>query len=112
MPEMRLTSAATLILVSLGPGERHGYAIMSEVAAATGGRVRLGPGTLYTTLARLAAFGLIEESDQRPDPGLDDQRRRYWRLTPRGRAVALAEVERMADLVERARPWAVRGARS
>jgi DNA-binding PadR family transcriptional regulator len=84
---------------------------MSEVVAATGGRVRLGPGTLYTTLARLAAGGLIEESDQRPDPELDDQRRRYWRLTPRGRAVALAEVDQMADLVERARPGATGEAR-
>jgi len=108
MPEPRLTTAATHILLSLGAGERHGYAIMTEVAAVTRGAVRLGPGTLYTTLARLEADGLIEESDQRPDPALDDQRRRYWRLTPRGRAVAVAEVERMTALVERARPWATR----
>lgn len=102
----RLTGAAVQILLALGGAELHGYAIMGEVADATGGAVRLGPGVLYTTLARLEADGLIEESDQRPDPALDDQRRRYWRLTAAGRSVAVTEVRRLAGLVERARPWA------
>jgi DNA-binding PadR family transcriptional regulator len=102
-----LPRSAVQILLALGEGERHGYALMRDVEAASGGTVRLGPGTLYTTLARLEADGLIEESDARPDPALDDQRRRYWRLTPAGRAVAVAEVRRLAALVERARPWAM-----
>ncbi|HEX5828486.1 MAG TPA: PadR family transcriptional regulator [Candidatus Limnocylindrales bacterium] len=104
---MALTRTATQILLALGEGERHGYAIMRDVGEATGGTVKLGPGTLYTTLARLETDGLIEESDARPDPSLDDQRRRYWRLTPAGRAVAIEEVRRLAVMVERARPWAL-----
>ncbi len=104
---MALPRSAIQILLALGEGERHGYAIMREVEEASGGTVRLGPGTLYTTLARLEADGLIEESDTRPDPALDDQRRRYWRLTPAGRAIAVDEVRRFAAMVERARPWAM-----
>ena len=107
MSDRRLTNAAVQILLVLGGGEHHGYAIMREVAVATGGSVKLGPATLYTTLARLTADGLVEESDVRPDPALDDQRRRYWRLTTAGRAVAIDEVRRLAGLVERARPWAM-----
>ena len=105
---MALPRSAVHILIALGDGERHGYGIMRSVEAATGGAVRLGPGTLYTTLSRLAADGLIEESDTRPEPAIDDQRRRYWRLTAAGRAVAVEEVRRMADIVEQARPWALR----
>jgi DNA-binding PadR family transcriptional regulator len=104
---MALPRSAIQILIALGEGELHGYAMMRSVEAATGGGVRLGPGTLYTTLARLEADGLIEESDARPDPELDDQRRRYWRLTQAGRAVAVDEVRRLAAIVERARPWAM-----
>jgi DNA-binding PadR family transcriptional regulator len=103
---MGLPRSAVQILMALGEGERHGYGIMRTVEDATGGTVRLGPGTLYTTLARLEGDGLIEESDARPDPSIDDQRRRYWRLTPTGRAVAVAEVRRLAAVVDRARPWA------
>jgi DNA-binding PadR family transcriptional regulator len=95
-----------LILSSLASGPKHGYAIMTDVETFAG--VKLGPGTLYTALARLEADGLIEESDTRPDPAIDDQRRRYWRLTPAGRAMAVDEVRRLADMVERARPWALR----
>ena len=80
---------------------------MREVEDASGGTVKLGPGTLYTALARLEADGLIEESLARPDPAMDDQRRRYWRLTPAGRAIAVAEVRRLAEVVDRARPWAM-----
>ena len=104
---MALPRSAIQILIALGEGEMHGYAIMRSVEVATGGTVRLGPGTLYTTLARLESDGLIEESDARPDPELDDQRRRYWRLTPAGRVIAVDEVRRLAAMVERARPWAM-----
>jgi DNA-binding PadR family transcriptional regulator len=107
-----LPRSAVQILLALGEGERHGYALMRDVEAASGGTVKLGPGTLYTTLSRLEADGLIEESDARPDPTIDDQRRRYWRLTSAGRAVAVDEVRRLAALVERARPWAMGEERS
>ena len=98
-----LTSAAFAILLSLAAGERHGYGIMQEVAALTGGQVRLGPGTLYRTIQRLLAEGLIVECDERPDPALDDERRRYYRLTAAGRRAAGAEARRLARLVEVAR---------
>ena len=95
------------ILLAIGPEERHGYAIMREVGRITGGAVKLGPGAIYTTIKRLLADGLIEETDERPDPGLDDQRRRYYRLTGLGRAVAASEVRRLEALVSAARPWAL-----
>jgi len=100
-----LSATATYILLALGPGERHGYGIMSEVAAQTGGAVRLAPGTLYTNIKRLVAAGLIEEREQRADPDRDDQRRRYYRLTAAGQQAAVSEVTRMRTLVARARPW-------
>lgn len=105
----QLTSAALHILIAIGPDERHGYAIMSEVEHMTEGAVRLAPGTLYVTIKRLIATGLIEESDARPDPSIDDQRRRYYRLTSRGRAVVASEVVRLEALAKRARPWAIEG---
>ena len=95
------------ILIAIGTDERHGYAIMSDIATITGGAVRMGPGTLYTTIKRLLAEGLIEESGERPDPALDDQRRRYYRLTAQGRTVASSEVRRLDALVTAARPWAL-----
>ncbi len=103
-----LPPAAIHILLALGPGERHGYGIMTEVASLTGGAVRLAPGTLYTNIKRLVAGGLIEESEERPDPERDDQRRRYYRLTAAGQQVAIAEVTRMSALVVGATPW-IRG---
>jgi len=69
--------------------------------------VRIGPGTLYTTIRRLLADGLIEESDERPDVALDDKRRRYYRLTAAGRAVVAIELRRLESLVASARPWAM-----
>ena len=93
-----LPTAAFHILVALADTERHGYAIMQEVAERTGGRARLHPGTLYTTIARLLEQGLIEELDERP-AGRDDERRRYYRITPDGRRVARAELARLGDLV-------------
>lgn len=90
------------ILLAVADGEKHGYAIMQEVAERTGGRTRLGPGTLYGAVKRLLRAGLIEEADERPDPELDDQRRRYYRLSAAGRRVAAAEAERLAELVREA----------
>jgi DNA-binding PadR family transcriptional regulator len=106
-PGQPLSRTATLVLIAIGTEERHGYAILSEVARITGGSTRLGPGGVYTTIKRLLADGLIEESDERPDPELDDQRRRYYRLTALGRALASAEVRRLDALVQSARPWAL-----
>lgn len=98
-----LTPAVFHILLALADGERHGYAIMREVAESTRQQIQMGPGTLYGTLKRLLAAGLVEESDERPDPALDDERRRYYRLTGLGRRVASAEAERLAGLVRLAR---------
>lgn len=108
-PERRppLSRTALHVLLAIGPEERHGYAIMGEVARITGGALRLGPGGVYTTIKRLLDDGLIEESDERPDPELDDQRRRYYRLTAFGRAVAAAEVRRLETVVRASRPWAL-----
>jgi DNA-binding PadR family transcriptional regulator len=95
--------AATLhILLALRDGEKHGYAIMREAEQMSAGSLRLGPGTLYGSIKRLLGDGLIEETDERPDPELDDQRRRYYRLTGLGERVCVAEVERLRALVERA----------
>ncbi len=90
------------ILLALADGEKHGYAIMQEVQKRSEGRTRLGPGTLYGTIKRMLGGGLIEEAEERPDPKLDDQRRRYYRLTDAGRRLAVAEAERLAELVRAA----------
>ncbi|MEZ4706026.1 MAG: PadR family transcriptional regulator [Caldilineaceae bacterium] len=91
------------ILLALAGGEQHGYSIMQEVDVLTDSAVQLGPGTLYTSIKRMVNDGLIEESDNRPDPALDDQRRRYYRLTDLGLRVAAAEAKRLANLVDVAR---------
>jgi DNA-binding PadR family transcriptional regulator len=87
------------VLLSLSNQEQHGYGIMQEVLDRTGGKVRLWPATLYGTLKRLMDADLIEESDDRPAPDLDDARRRYYRLTKLGRRVLNAECQRLEDLV-------------
>jgi DNA-binding PadR family transcriptional regulator len=87
------------ILVSLSDQEQHGYGIMQEVLERTAGKVRLWPATLYGTLKRLIEEELIEESAERPAPEFDDARRRYYRMTPLGRRVLVAESERLKDLV-------------
>ena len=97
-----LTPAVLNILLALADEERHGYGIMQEVEARTEGETRLGPGTLYGSIKRMLADGLIEESDERPDPEMDDQRRRYYRITDFGRKVAGAEAGRLAKLVSAA----------
>jgi DNA-binding PadR family transcriptional regulator len=98
-PEERvpLTPAVFHILLALADGERHGYSIMRDVAALTHGKVRLGPATLYRSIKHLVEDGLIEESDVRPDPALDDERRHYYRLTELGRQVIVAEVRRLEE---------------
>jgi DNA-binding PadR family transcriptional regulator len=91
------------ILLALADDERHGYAIMLHVEELTEGAVRLGPGTLYTSIKRLLASGMITESDVRPDAALDDQRRRYYRLSKLGRKVLAAETDRMEKMLRHAR---------
>jgi DNA-binding PadR family transcriptional regulator len=98
-----LAPAAFHILVALADDDRHGYAIIQEVASRTDGRVTLSAGTLYRSIQRLLERGLILETSERPAPELDDQRRRYYRITPRGRAVARAEARRLEQLVKLAR---------
>ena len=98
-----LTPPVFHILVALADGERHGYAIMRQVSDDTGRTLQLGPGTLYGCLQRMLAAGLVEESDSRPDPRLDDERRRYYRITTLGTAVAKAEARRLTQLVRMAR---------
>ena len=98
-----LTPAVFHILVALGDGEAHGYAIMRAVTQKSMGTVRLGAGTLYGAINRLLQDGLIEESEERPDPEMDDERRRYYRLTEFGGRVLAGETKRMADLVRAAR---------
>lgn len=87
------------IMLSLAGGDQHGYGIMQEVLERTAGKVRLWPATLYGSIKRLIEAELIEESDERPAPEVDDARRRYYRLTALGRRVLDAECERLQDLV-------------
>jgi len=98
-----LTPAVFHILVALSEGERHGYAIMRQVAEDTDGSLQLGPGTLYGCLKRMLTARLIEESDERPDPELDDERRRYYRITDFGSRTVRAEAQRLATAVTAAR---------
>jgi DNA-binding PadR family transcriptional regulator len=101
--QLPLTPAVFHILVALSEGERHGYAIMRQVAEDTGGSLQLGPGTLYGCLKRMLSATLIEESDERPDPTLDDERRRYYRITEFGVRAVRAEAKRLATAVTAAR---------
>ena len=99
------------ILMSLAAGDKHGYGIMREVEVFTDGAVRMGPGTLYGAVKRMLESGLIVESDERPDPELDDERRRYYRLTELGGRVLDAEIARMEQLAGVARMRRVVAAR-
>ena len=100
-----LAPAAFHILLALSAGDCHGYGIIQDVEARTGGALRLSPGTLYRTIQRLVEEGLIEEP-RTPSRSGGDPRRRYYRLTPFGTAVARAETRRLADLVRLAnRAW-------
>jgi DNA-binding PadR family transcriptional regulator len=91
------------VLVSLADGDRHGYAILQDIAERTGGRIRLSPSTLYSVIKRLLESALIEELSERPDPAHDDERRRYYRLTKLGRRVAESEAARLTRLLADAR---------
>jgi DNA-binding PadR family transcriptional regulator len=88
------------MLLALSEGERHGYALKREILRRTNGKLNLGAGALYGSISRMLDRGLIEESEERPDLHLDDQRRRYYRLTPFGRRVVQAEAVRMRELVQ------------
>ena len=97
-----LSPAIFHILLALADEDRHGYGIMQEVKSRTDGRVKLGPGTLYGAIKRLLEQGALAEQDERPDPALNDERRRYYRLTDFGQKVLRAEAERLARLVKQA----------
>jgi len=106
MPKQKLKplpSAAFHILLSLAGQDLHGYGIMRQVAEQTGGRMRLGPGTLYSSIQSLLEERLIEEIEPLADKKLGDERRRYYRLTTAGRQLARAEADRLADLLRIAR---------
>jgi DNA-binding PadR family transcriptional regulator len=96
-----LPSSSFHVLLVLAEAEKHGYAIMREVDRISEGAVRMGPGTLYGTIKRLLEMGLVEESGERPDPELDDERRRYYRITGLGERVVTAEVRRLSRMIER-----------
>src|ERR1700756_5269728 len=95
-----LSAAMFHILLSLGEGERHGYALKREIAKRTSGKLKIGPGVLYGSINKMLELGLIHESDERPDPHLDDERRRYYRITPLGQRVVRAEAARLRALLQ------------
>jgi len=101
--ERTLTAAEFQVLVALADSEKHGYAIGKEVARRTDGRVTIRAATLYTVIRRLLEDGLIHESAARPDPALDDERRRYYRLSDRGRKAAEGEAARLEETLREAR---------
>ena len=94
-----LTPAVLHILLALSTEERHGYGIMKQVARESHGKVKMGPGTLYGSIGRMIAAGLVRESDQRPDPDLDDERRIYYAITGAGRKALTAELDRYREVV-------------
>jgi DNA-binding PadR family transcriptional regulator len=98
-----LTPAVLHILLALADGSKHGYGIMQEVKEISDGRVKMGPGTLYGSIKRMLAAGLIQETGDRPAPEFDDERRRYYELTGFGRGVLAEEARRLSDLVRVAR---------
>ena len=102
-PLLPLTSGMFQVLIALADGEKHGYAIIKEVTRRTGGKVLLSAGTLYAIIRRFVQEGVIAESAERPDPAVDDERRRYYRLTEFGRDVARAEATRMETVLGMAR---------
>jgi DNA-binding PadR family transcriptional regulator len=102
-PSAALTVAEFQVLIALADGEKHGYAIGKEIAARTDGKVQLRAATLYTVIKRLLEYGFIDEVAARPDPELDDERRRYYRLTAHGRRVAEGEALRLEATAKQAR---------
>lgn len=102
-----LSPAVFQILLALAGGDLHGYSIMQEIARQTAGRLHIGPTTLYRSIRQMLERGLIVEADERPDPALDDERRRYYRLTTLGRLVASAEARRLEQTLNVARAKAL-----
>lgn len=102
-PQQPLTPAVFHILLALADGEKHGYSIMKDVESQTQGKIKMGPGTLYGSIKRMLSAGFIEETDERPDPALDDERRRYYRLSNLGQKVLSAEILRLEQAVKIAR---------
>jgi DNA-binding PadR family transcriptional regulator len=98
-----LSSATFHILMAVAEEDRHGYAIILDVSARTAGELKLSAGTLYRSLQRMIEQGLLIEARERPEPEFDDERRRYYRITPFGKQVARAEVRRLLQLVKLAR---------
>ncbi len=98
-----LPAATFHILMALADNDRHVYAIIQDVTARTGGKLTLSAGTLYRSIQRMLEQGLIVETDERPDPELDDERRRYYRITEFGTSVARAETQRLMNLIKLAR---------
>ena len=109
-PRSSLTTSAFYILLSLSIQDRHGYEILKDVTLSSAGRVKMGPGILYTTLKRLLEVGLIVEVEGRADADRDDSRRRYYRLTHQGRAALASELERMEQALKVARTRRLRSA--
>ena len=109
-PGSSLTTSAFYILLSLSIQDRHGYEILKDVTLSSAGRVKMGPGILYTTLKRLLEVGLIVEVEGRADADRDDSRRRYYRLTHQGRAALASELERMEQALKIARARRLRSA--
>ena len=97
--EVPLTPAVFYILLALSTKERHGYDIMKQVTRDSSGKVKMGPGTLYGSIKRMLDTGLIEEAEEKPDPGLDDQRRRYYCITSLGKKLLSAEIKRYRQVV-------------
>ena len=102
-PFLPLSLATFHILLAVADEARHGYAVIQDVESRTGGALRLSPGTLYRSIQRMLEDGLIEEVRDRPAPEMDDERRRYYRITRLGSAAARAEAARMTELVKFAR---------
>jgi DNA-binding PadR family transcriptional regulator len=98
-----LPPATFHILLAVSRQDRHGYGIIQDVSARTNGKLKLSPGTLYRSIQRMLEQGLLVETEERPAPEMDDERRRYYRVTPFGEAVARAETERLSQLVRMAR---------
>lgn len=108
-PDLPLTPAVLHILLALSAGERHGYAIMQEIAQFTGVMFTIGPGTLYRSIKQMLEQGLIAEAEMRADPALDDERRRYYKLTGKGERVLRAELARLDALLRVARAHGLMG---
>jgi DNA-binding PadR family transcriptional regulator len=103
LDQLPLSPLVLHVLLALVDGDKHGYAIIKEVRRRTGGEIEIGASSLYSVLRRLLADGLVTESDERPDPALDDERRRYYRLARFGRDVTAAELKRLESILQQAR---------